>query len=145
LTYDVLEESMKKYLLLAGTLALFSLLIVIQGCDLSGVSVDSRIDSFLADLNQAPRPDSIRFNFSESCLDYATITGLTFGEVAEFPWDSIPYFISISDYDANPVVGTISGTGGSFGSAKTIEFTMTEDGSDWYILKLVLGASTIVQ
>ena len=136
---------MKRILIIAGILVVLTILLVTQGCGLVGVTVEQRIDSFLADLNQSPRPDAIRFNFSTTCIDYDTITGLTFGEFDEFPWSSIPYYLNISNYDVNPVTGTISGTGGSFGGAKTIEFTMIQDGFDWYILKLVLNSITIVQ
>lgn len=138
---------MKRNLIIASILVLLSLLLVLEGCELLGVKIEERIEMFLADLNNEPRPDSIRFNFSKSCQDYDTITGSTFGQYDDFPWDSIPYTLNISDYDGNPVTGTISGkVGGSFGGTPlSIEFTMEKDGSDWYILKLVLSGSTIVQ
>jgi hypothetical protein len=138
---------MKRRVIVLGIIIIISFFLILEGCGLFGVSVEKRIDTFLADLNQAPRPNSIRYNFSESCQDYDEITGLTFGEFDEFPWDSIPYTLNISDYDANPVTGTISGkVGGSFGGTPVfIEFTVVKEGFNWYILKLVLGVNTIVE
>jgi hypothetical protein len=119
-----------------------ALALVFTGCK-QGVSKAERIDMFLEDLNKDPRPNSIRYNFSEACADYAAITGAHFQ--TDFPVESIPYSLSIGDYDPNPVTGTISGTGAAFGPPASIAFTMTKDGDDWYILKLVLEGKTIVE
>jgi hypothetical protein len=127
----------------AVLIAALALALVFTGCK-QGVSKEERIDMFLEDLNKDPRPNSIRYNFSEACTDYGTITGAQF-EI-HFPVDSIPYSLSIGNYDPNPVTGTISGkTGGGFGNDPlAIAFTMTKDGDDWYILKLVLDVNTVV-
>ncbi len=115
--------------------------LVLSGCE-QGVSKEERIDLFLDDLNQDPRPNSIRYHFSESCADYSTITGDYFQP--DFPVGSIPYSVSISNYDPNPVSGMISGTGGVFGDPVPVVFTMSKDGKDWHILKLVLDGVNVV-
>ena len=137
---------MKKRAILAGLILVLAVMLMLEGCGLFGVTTEQRISFFLDDLNQSPRPDSIRFNFSTSCQDYDQITGLWFGESAEFPCDSIPYTLNISNYDVNPVTGTISGKAlGSFGgTALDIEFTMIQEGFDWYILELVLDGGVVV-
>ena len=138
---------MKKRAILAGLILVLAVMLMLEGCGLFGVTTEQRISFFLDDLNQSPRPDSIRFNFSTSCQDYDQITGLTFGQFDEFPWESIPYTLNIPNYDVNPVTGTISGkAGGTFGAAALdIEFTMIKEGYDWYILELVLVTNVIVQ
>jgi len=129
----------KSIITITAIIIALAFLLVIDGCkDEQSISKEQRISLFLDDLNQAPRPDSIRFHFSSSCADYATIDGGYFSNVDFFPEDSIPYSFGITDYDPNPVIGTASVTAGSFGGPWQIEFTMTKDGSDWYILKLVL-------
>ena len=59
-------------------------------CEL--ISKDQRISLFIADLNENPRPDSIRFHFSPSATQYPTIDGTFFN--IDFPTDSIQYSIS---------------------------------------------------
>jgi hypothetical protein len=135
------EEAMKIKAIWAAAVLILALALVFTGCK-QGVSKEERIDMFLEDLNKDPRPSTIRYNFSEACTDYDTITGAYFQP--HFPVDSIPYSLSIGNYDPNPVTGTISGTDDGFGLPAPIAFTMTKDGDDWYILKLVLDVNTVV-
>jgi len=128
-----------------GVIIALLLLLVFNGCNLLGVSKEQRISLFLDDLNQNPRPNSIRFHFSSSCSDYDIIDGGYFSGVSDFPENSIPYAFTISSYDPDIVTGTASGTAGSFGGPWPIEFTMVRERFDWYILKLVLDGSVIVQ
>ena len=116
---------------------------VLISCGLFGFTKEQRITAFIEDLNQNPRANSIRYNFSPSCTVYNTIDGTFFN--IDFPTDSIAYSISSLNLDADPVTATIAGTGGSFGGPFTIEFTLVQDGFDWFILKLVLDGSTIVE
>ena len=48
------------------------------------------------------------------------------------------YTLSVSDFETNPVIGTIYGTGVLYSTGADIEFTMTQEGTDWYILKIVV-------
>ena len=132
---------MKLKIIVIGVILALTLLLVFTGCEV-GISKKDRINSFLDDLNENPIPNSIRYNFSSSCQDYGIFTGTYFA--GDFPTDSIPYSFAISDYDPSVITGTASGTAGSFGGPFSIEFTMTKDGSDWYILKIVLDGSNIV-
>lgn len=134
---------MKNKSIIITVLIALTVLFAITSCELVPISVEQRISLFLADLNQDPRPDSIRYNFSSSCLDYGTIDGDYF--LGDFPLTAILYSVSIPDYGADPVAGTISGTGGTFGTDVPIEFTMVKESSDWFILKLVLDTATIVE
>ena len=117
---------------------------LLNSCDLA-ITKEQRISLFVDDLNQDPRPNSIRYNFSPSCAIYATLDGAFFS--TDFQTDSIPYSVYNLNLNADPVTGTISGTGtgGTFGGPWSIEFTMVKDGLDWLILKLRLQGTTIVQ
>jgi hypothetical protein len=137
------EEAMRIKVIWAAAvlIAALALLLVFTGCK-QGVSKEERIDMFLEDINKDPIPNTVRYNFSSSCTIYTTIDGTLIA--GDFPSGSIPYTLSIPDYGSNPVTGTISGTDGAFVPPVSIEFTMTKDGDDWYILKLVLDGATIV-
>ena len=112
-----------------------------NSCDLA-ITKEQRISLFVDDLNQYPRPNSIRYNFSPSCVIYSTIDGDFFS--TDFQTDSIPYSVYSLDLNADPVTGTISGTGGTFAGPWSIEFTMVKDGLDWLILELWLEKSGTV-
>ena len=107
------------------------------------IAKEQRISLFIADLNEDPRPNSIRYHFSPSATLYGTITSAFFN--SDFPTNSISYSISNIDLGSDPITATISGTGGDFLGPFTIEFTMVEEDLDWLILKLVMDGSTIVQ
>ena len=134
-----------KIRLLPILMVILLLLVVLffNSCGL-GLTKEQRIISFVEDLNQNPRSDSIRYNFSPSCTIYGTLTGTFFN--TEFETDSIPFTVYNLNLDADPVTGTISGTGGSFGGPWSIEFTLVKDGLEWMILELWLEKSgTVVQ
>jgi hypothetical protein len=125
-------------------LMVVAVVILFHSCDMFGVTKEQRITVLVEDLNQNPRPNSIRYNFSPSCVVYSTIDSTFFN--TDFQMDSIPYTVYNLNLDSDPVTGTISGTGGSFGGPWSIEFTMVQDGSDWLILELWLEiAGTVVQ
>jgi hypothetical protein len=118
-------------------------IVSLQNCDLLGVTKEQRISFFTDDLNLDPIPNSVQSNFSPSCTIYDTIDGTLMR--LSFPSSSIPYTVYNLDQDSNPVTGTISGTGGTFGGPWSIEFTMVKDGNDWLILELwVESLGTIV-
>ena len=126
-----------------AVIAIVFVAFLFNSCDLA-VTKEQRISLFVDDLNQDPRPNSIRYNFSPSCVVYSTIDGAFFS--TDSPTSSISYSAYSLDVGGNPVTGTISGTGGTFGGPWSIEFTMVKDGLDWLILELWLeGAGTVVQ
>lgn len=128
---------------LLAILVIVFVVFLLNSCDLA-VTKEQRISLFVDDLNQDPRPNSIRYNFSPSCVIYGTIDGAFFS--FDFPTGSISYSVYSLDLNADPVTGTISGTGGTFGGPWSIEFTMVKDGLDWLIIELWLeGAGTVVQ
>lgn len=124
-------------------IVLLLVVVLLNSCDLFGVTKDQRITSFVEDLNQNPRPNSIQSNFSSSGTIYNTLNGAFFD--IDFPTSSIPYAVSNLDLDSDPVTGTISGTGDpAFGGSCAIEFTMVKEKSDWLILELWVEFAGIV-
>lgn len=125
--------------------AILVILLVLVAFSMTSCTVivkEQRISLFIADLNEDPRPNSIRYHFSPSATLYGTITGAFFNP--HFPTDSIPYSISNIDLGSDPITATIAGTGGGFGVPVTIEFTMVEEDLDWLILGLVVDGGTVV-
>lgn len=80
-----------------------------EGCNLLGVSKQERIELFIEDLNEDPRPSSINYHFSETCIDKPIIDEDYFTD--DFPVGEQPYTLSVSDFEANPITGNIYGTG----------------------------------
>lgn len=115
-------------------------------CDLLGVSKEQRVTMFLDDLNLSDR-SNMYLNFDSSITLYGGIDDGFFH--THFPTDSIPYNLTNQNFDVDPVTATImgqTGTGNDFSpAALEIHFTMTQDGSEWYISELWLeGSGTIV-
>ena len=125
----------KTFILIAIAIAIIP---AFYGYELTGVSIEERIQHFENDLNDADRDDAY-LNFHPSrTADYGTITGD--GQIFDdtFPPSERDYKITISD-ESNPnnIIGIIEADGVGFPTVE-IYFKMAQDGSDWMIEELRL-------
>ena len=117
--------------------------LMLSSCNL-GVSVDQRLDAFLADLNSADR-SQIYLNFHPTLTqDYDEIRNDDFPDWGIlFPLDERPYsYFNLSTADTDNVTGRIEGTGTGYDAV----FVLVMDGMDWQIDNLSLdGGTTNIQ
>jgi hypothetical protein len=122
------------------------LVLVVGSCTL-GVSVEDRLDSFLADLNTPGRAD-IYLNFHPTeTADYAAIQSGS-PPPAGPDWDAlfeevaIPFhYENLDPSNTEAVTANVVGTAFS----KSVVFKMALDGMDWQIEELTVNGSLEIQ
>jgi len=118
--------------------ALFLSSFFYQSCDLLGISIEERIQSFEDDLNLLDRTYAY-LNFHPTLTtDYDEIVDPNYRINVAFPNDlsHIPYTITIIDDSATSnVTGIINSTG--WGGDRNITFKMAMDGQDWMIEEIL--------
>ncbi len=121
--------------------------ISIAGCAPFGTSKRERVLRFEADLNGAR--EYLYQNFLEAeTVDYATIrdsdTAYTWDEwfPPDFPEAGI-YTITLDSVFGNPLEGTVDGPD-VFNGPQPIQFHLTRSGVYWYLEKLILNGTSIV-
>ena len=121
-------------------LFLGSFMLSVTGCDLTGITIDARVESFIYDLNFDR--DNVYTNFHPTeTSDYDALKNVTLTIDPQFPESGIPYSRGILDTSVPTSVTTvISGIG--WGSKDAI-FVMIKDGMTWYINDLRLDGSLI--
>lgn len=135
-----------KKLLLAIILGLIigTLTIGLLSCDLSGATIDARVDSFIYDINYNRSNAYQNFHPSET-TDYDAIKNGT-KLLPLFPTNAIPYSREGLDTSDPDSVTTIlnDGTAEVWGPKAAI-FRMIKDGTTWYINDFSLGGSWVIQ
>lgn len=128
--------------LLALILGAFTISFI--GCDLSGVTIDARIDSFISDINYDRTNVYLNFH-SSATTDYNAIKNET-KLLPLFPTNAIPYSREALDTSDPDNVTTIlnDGTAVVWGPKDAI-FVMIKDGLTWYINDLWLSGAQVIQ
>ena len=128
--------------LLALILGAFNICFI--GCDLSGVTIDARIDSFIYDINYDRNNVYLNFHPSET-TDYDAIKDGT-KLLPLFPTNAIPYSREALDTLDPDNVTTIlnDGTAEVWGPKDAI-FVMIKDGLTWYINDLWLSGTRVIE
>ena len=137
---------MKKiFFWLASTTILGVLVLSITSCDLAGISIDSRIESFIFDLNYDR--DNVYTNFhSTETSDYGSLKNVTLTIDPVFSPGGIPYTRGALDTsDPDNVTTTLADNGLVWPAAKSARFIMIKDGVTWYIHELWLDGSPVYQ
>jgi len=120
-----------------------SFILSITGCDLTGVSIDARVDSFIYDLNF--ERDNVYTNFHPTeTSDYNSLKNVTLTIEPVFPASGIPYSRGTLDTSDSANVTTVISGGGAWGSKNAV-FVMIKDGLTWYIEELHLNGSPVWQ
>jgi hypothetical protein len=132
-------------------LLLLPLLLILGGCSLTGTSRKERMALFEVGLND--NREYLYMDFLESeTADYDSLKDTDVGQTWDvwFPVnypDPGTYTLSFEAFLDNPdkgILATVSGPS-AFGGAKSLELHMIRAGLEWYLAKLVLNGSTIVQ
>jgi hypothetical protein len=125
--------------LIIGTLVLG-----LMSCDLSGTTIDARIDSFIYDINYNRANVYQNFHPTET-TDYDAIKNGT-KLLPLFPTNAIPYSREALDTsDPNNVTTVLNdGTAEVWGPKDAI-FAMVKDGMTWYINDFYLATSWVIQ
>ena len=118
-----------------------SFILSVTSCDLDGITIDARIDSFISDLNSNRNNVYTNFHPTETS-DYDALKNVVLTIEPVFPASGISYSRGTVD-TSNPsnVTAVISG-GGGWGSKNAV-FVMVKDGSTWYINDLYLNAALV--
>jgi hypothetical protein len=139
--------SLKRVLLLSAIV--IAVLALVVGCSLTNFIIDQRLDTFIDDLNQADRDNTVYVNLDPGLSDYDALK-------AALNWDTwfpnggnLPLYslsnIVISDAGDGTatVTATIFGPGG-FSIGYPIEFGLVQIGSDWFINLLIFDSSQYI-
>ncbi len=119
-----------------------ALTISLIGCDLSGVTIDARIDSFISDINYDRTNVYLNFH-SSATSDYNALKNESTLE-AIFPVAGFPYSRgSLDTSDPNNVTTVLDDTA-AWGPKDAI-FVMIKDGMTWYINDLWLSGTWVIQ
>jgi hypothetical protein len=115
------------------------------GCDLAGVTIDARIDSFIFDINSDRNNVYLNFH-SSATADYNAIKNGT-KLLPLFPTNAIPYSRGALDTsDPNNVTTILNdGQGAVVWGPKDAIFVMIKDGTTWYINDLWLSGTQVIQ
>lgn len=129
-------------------LALSALVLLLGGCALFGTSKAERVTLFENDLN-GNRQFAYQNFLAAATADYSFIANTdpvaTWDQwfpPAEYP-DETPYAFTFEDTTTDSVTVTVTGPVG-FGGPKTLVFGMVRDGLYWYIERLTLDGTVIV-
>jgi hypothetical protein len=122
-------------------LVLVSFILSFTGCDLEGVTIEARIDSFIYDLNFDRSNVYTNFHPTETS-DYDSLKSVNTVIQPVFPDTSIPYSRGTIDTSVPTNVTTIINSSGAWGT-KNARFVMVKDGSTWYINDLYLNSSLV--
>ena len=137
---------MKKIpILVLLALILGAITICFIGCDLSGVTIDARIDSFIYDINYDRNNVYLNFHSSET-TDYDAIKNGT-KLLPLFPTNAIPYSREALDTSDPDNVTTVlnDGSVAVVWGPKDAIFVMIKDGLTWYINDFYLDAAIVIQ
>jgi hypothetical protein len=120
---------------------------VLASCAPFGTSKLERVDLFEADLNG--NREYLYQNFLEAeTIDYVSIRDDDIGTTWDY-WfpPGVPepgtYSIALDSIFGNPLEGTVDGPD-DFSGPKSIQFYLTRAGIYWYLEKVVLNGSQIV-
>ena len=126
----------------------FIISLLIAGCALFGTSQAERVALFEYDLN-LNRRYAYRNFLQSATSDYVTLatqnpiyTWNVWFPPAEYP-DTTKYTISVDEVSGETVEATVSGPS-DFTGPKSLTFGMVRSGIYWYIEKLTLDGSVIV-
>jgi hypothetical protein len=123
--------------------ALGFLIMNLTGCDLAGITIDARIDSFIDDLNFDRNNVYTNFHPTQTS-DYDSLKNVALTIEPVFPASGIIYSRGTLDTSIPSSVTTVISGGGGWGSKNAV-FVMVKDGSTWYINDLYLDAALIWQ
>ncbi len=125
----------KRYLILFLLITTIPVIIFV-GCDLSGTTIEGRIDSFIYNINY-DRSDTYT-NFHPVKTDLYDNLKLSDWE-SLFPSANIEYYVlNLDTSDSNNVTGVIHCTE-TTEWPKDVIFVMAKDGLSWYIDDMYLG------
>ncbi len=130
--------------ILRGLLLAAIAILAFEGCNLLPVSVEGRVDAFLADVNSTDR-GGIYLNFHPTLTgDYPDIRNEILPNWGTlFPLISIPFSISSLDTsDPWNVTGMVDSSTGGWVS-KAIVFRMALDDMDWMIQEMDFSGTFI--
>jgi hypothetical protein len=106
----------------------------LAGCMLLGVSVDERVNQFVADINNGDY-GQVYLNFDPDIIDYGGIRFPTFWS-DKFPSSGAPYTISsLLTIDPANVTFTLADSA-AFPTSWSVKFVMQQRGMDWMIIEM---------
>jgi hypothetical protein len=122
-----------------------ALVLSITSCDLAGLSIDSRVDSFIYDLNYDR--DNVYTNFHPTeTSDYGSLKNVALTIDPVFPPGGIPFTRgALATSDPDNVTAILADNGTQWISTKNARFIMIKDGTTWYIHELYLDGSPVYQ
>jgi hypothetical protein len=137
-----MESEYRKKILLA--LLIGALALAFWGCNLLGISIEDRVDEFIADLNGDWNLLYENFHPTETAF-YNAIKPATFWEDYFEPTPPSYTISGLDTTDPANVTFMIDGPA-LFLGPRTVTFQMVQSGSDWYIEEMDLsGYGNIVQ
>ncbi len=124
----------RRVVLLMLLILAIGLLSYLAACSLLGVSVDERVNRFLADINNGDY-GQVYLNFDPNILDWPGIQVAAFWDT-KFPPGNAPFSIaSLASSDPSNVTFTISAA--AF-ATKNVKFVMQKSGMDWMIIEMYM-------
>jgi len=125
----------KRYLILFLLITAIPVIIFV-GCDLSGATIEGRIDSFLNNINNDRSNTYLNFHSVKTEL-YDNLKLSDWQSL--FPIENIDYYIlSLNTSNSNNVIGVIH-CADTIEWPKDVIFVMAKDGFTWYIDDMYLG------
>jgi hypothetical protein len=107
------------------------------GCDLTGATIETRINNFLNDINN---------NRSNAYLNFHETDTQLYNDLKNSDWESLfpsayvdYYIVNLNTLDSGNVTGEIRCTD-TLEWPKDVKFVMSKDGLSWYIDDMYLGS-----